>query len=362
MKERTCQECGSLFTPVCGNHKYCSYGCADASGKAHLVKPAGYIFHGTCARCGIAFESERKRKYHSDECMYQAQLEKQRASRFTPGLTCKRCGKALTGRHKAFCSPECHVKYYHVRKTDIAPLSDALIKIRIAERFTHIEHVSGHKSNGPIRVRCKACAGEFDINEQTTRKGRSAPCPHCLERERQEKAVQAERARLLGVVVALLQKRQKALTLKLIDAEQRTKVCTVCGTPFCSWHGLLTCSHECKKEQQKRAHRQNKHVRKAAKRANGPIDRDISLEKLIKRDKNTCHICGRKCDARDFRADAAGNFIVGGNHPSIDHVMPLAKGGTHTWGNVKLAHHKCNWVKSDAVLYERANGQLALAI
>lgn len=360
--EKICVVCGNLFEAAGYAAKYCSYECQYNHNKtlgatAHYLRPKGWLFCGTCPRCGLAFESERKRKYCSRECQRQAGREIAKAARFVPGRRCHWCGGELPSSRKAFCSDACYDA--SIGRTGVKHLSDTLIKSCIAERFNHIEHVSGHKSNGPIRVRCKVCAGEFDINEQATRKATYvALCPHCLERERQEKAVQAERARLLGVVVALLQKRQKAL----IDAERRTKVCTVCGTPFCSWHGLLTCSHECKKEQQKRARRQYKHVRKAAKRANGPIDSDISMEKLIKRDKNTCHICGRKCDARDFRADAAGNFIVGGNHPSIDHVMPLAKGGTHTWDNVKLAHHKCNWIKSDAVTYERANGQLALAI
>jgi len=251
------------------------------------------------------------------------------------------------------------VEYYHVRKTNVVPLSDALIKFRIAERFTHIEHVSGHKSNGPIRVRCKVCAGEFDINEQTTRKATHvASCPHCAERVRLEKAERAERIRLMYALTAALQHRKRAL----LDEERRTRECVVCGKQFVSRNGLMTCSGKCNKKHQKRFKKQSKHVRRAKKLANGPIDRDISLERLVKRDRNVCHICGRKCDARDFRADASGNFIAGVNYPSIDHVMPLSKGGTHTWDNVKLAHHRCNWVKSDAVLYERANGQLALAI
>jgi len=32
-------------------------------------------------------------------------------------------------------------------------------------------------------------------------------------------------------------------------------------------------------------------------------------------------------------------------YPSIEHVIPIAKGGKHTWDNVKLAHRKCNMEK-----------------
>lgn len=40
------------------------------------------------------------------------------------------------------------------------------------------------------------------------------------------------------------------------------------------------------------------------------------------------------------------------NHPeavSMEHVIPISKGGTHTWFNVGPAHVKCNINKSDRI-------------
>lgn len=34
---------------------------------------------------------------------------------------------------------------------------------------------------------------------------------------------------------------------------------------------------------------------------------------------------------------------------TIEHVVPLSKGGTHTWDNTVPAHAKCNWDKGDAL-------------
>lgn len=31
--------------------------------------------------------------------------------------------------------------------------------------------------------------------------------------------------------------------------------------------------------------------------------------------------------------------------PELDHVVPLAMGGTHTWGNVKCSCRRCNGAK-----------------
>lgn len=30
---------------------------------------------------------------------------------------------------------------------------------------------------------------------------------------------------------------------------------------------------------------------------------------------------------------------------TLEHIVPLALGGTHTWDNVGTSHAKCNWLK-----------------
>lgn len=39
-------------------------------------------------------------------------------------------------------------------------------------------------------------------------------------------------------------------------------------------------------------------------------------------------------------------------HPmaaTVDHILPLSKGGTHTWDNVAPAHASCNFLKGDSL-------------
>jgi 5-methylcytosine-specific restriction endonuclease McrA len=67
-------------------------------------------------------------------------------------------------------------------------------------------------------------------------------------------------------------------------------------------------------------------------------DRGIGLVSLRKRDGDLCHICG---GLMEFQISTVYNP----SRASIDHVVPLAKGGTHTWCNVKLAHLRCNLSK-----------------
>lgn len=53
----------------------------------------------------------------------------------------------------------------------------------------------------------------------------------------------------------------------------------------------------------------------------------ISLEDLFERDGGVCHICRKK---------------VAWDEKSMDHLIPLSQGGSHTWDNVALAHRNCN--------------------
>lgn len=81
----------------------------------------------------------------------------------------------------------------------------------------------------------------------------------------------------------------------------------------------------------------------------GNFDNDITLEKLYNRSTGVCALCGRPCDYEDYVFNGSV-FIAGNRYPSIDHIKPLSKGGSHTWDNVQLAHKQCNSIKSDKTL------------
>lgn len=79
----------------------------------------------------------------------------------------------------------------------------------------------------------------------------------------------------------------------------------------------------------------------------GGYDATITLEKLYNEFNGTCYICGEYCSWEDKKITTEGHFIAGESYPSIDHIVPLSKGGTHTWDNVSLVHYRCNVNKSD---------------
>ena len=65
----------------------------------------------------------------------------------------------------------------------------------------------------------------------------------------------------------------------------------------------------------------------------GKIDRAV----IIARDNSTCYLCGKR---------------VAKKHLQIDHVQPLAKGGAHTYENLRVACAACNGRKGDLTLGE----------
>lgn len=67
--------------------------------------------------------------------------------------------------------------------------------------------------------------------------------------------------------------------------------------------------------------------RRRARKQGAAVVEKISLAALYERDAGVCHICKKKVAWRD---------------KSMDHLVPLSKGGDHSWVNVALAHRVCN--------------------
>ena len=77
----------------------------------------------------------------------------------------------------------------------------------------------------------------------------------------------------------------------------------------------------------------NWHARRAIAAGATEIDRTITISKLLERDNYTCGICGLFIDQHATRHS---------DKPSIDHILPLCRGGQHTWNNVRATHCGCN--------------------
>ena len=79
---------------------------------------------------------------------------------------------------------------------------------------------------------------------------------------------------------------------------------------------------------------------------------------VARRDGWACYLCGVTCSRESGRYRDDGTWKCGPLYPTLDHVIPKAKGGPHTLENVRLACHRCNCSKHvrdlDAFLIKKA--------
>lgn len=123
----------------------------------------------------------------------------------------------------------------------------------------------------------------------------------------------------------------------------REKTCTNCGETFYTNDARKKyCTKECRKKLYNKTIR----IKRYQQITSREHDNDITLQQLYIRDKGRCYICGGQTDWNDYKL-INKTKIGQGNYPSIDHVIPLTKQGTHTWDNVRLAHTKCNQRKGN---------------
>ncbi len=99
------------------------------------------------------------------------------------------------------------------------------------------------------------------------------------------------------------------------------------------------CSQNCRRQSEGflSAKRANKARRRAIRKGTDRTDR-FDPYQIFVRDRWFCQLCGVKTPE-----PLRGQMVW--NSPELDHIVPLAKGGTHTWDNVQCACRQCNGQK-----------------
>lgn len=222
----------------------------------------------------------------------------------------------------------------------------------IGERMPEAEYAGNYTgADGRVDLRCKKCGAVFNRSMISVRKGHCS-CPECAKRKADEAKTIREKAKRLKDEEAERKRKEREAKAQEREAERKRKSeawknrpyhkCLVCGTLT---QNPKYCCKDCLNKAKQTTHAHRRRARLKAQM----VDKDITIEGLFRRDKGVCSLCGGRCDLEDYTV-REGVFIAGDWYPSIDHIKPISKGGLHSWGNVQLAHRRCNTLKSDSEL------------
>lgn len=310
-------------------------------------KSCSFIFKGAemkeiieCEYCGKPFEKKNyNQKYCSKECYLKSNHPSQAVHEIR---VCPGCGKEFVTKNasSSFCSKKCyaHLNNKRVRgwqrsKKQIS--ESAFERVCNSLRKCGYEYVSGYEScQSKIVIKCLRCGTEMRICADSCRDNRPIVCKQCSRNERQKarelKKAELDRQRFINQL-----KPTKGIQLEF-------GTCQLCG-------GLIAGN---RKKYCEDCSRIISNQRKE-KRVEGKKKSSWTWQRLEKLTGNlTCQICGRECDPNDYEV-RDGTFIAGNNYPSVDHIIPLSKGGKDTCDNLQIACRYCNSHKRDRLNYER---------
>lgn len=206
-----------------------------------------------------------------------------------------------------------------------------------------LERIGKYTNNKvPFAIRCKRCGSVFKRKYNSLQQ-RHSGCPSCAERHFEELQKQKREAQLQKEADRLRMKaeRDSRETNRSLAKRLANHVCKTCGRTYCieltGYNSTTYCSEMCQTSYYRRKHDQQRYRKMYSKRH----DNDITLRKLFDRDNGVCYLCNKPCDWNDCQRSES-TFIAGPTYPSIDHVVPLAKGGLHVWDNVRLCCRECN--------------------
>lgn len=140
--------------------------------------------------------------------------------------------------------------------------------------------------------------------------------------------------RIAGLTLAV---RQREMKSRLAQASNPLlqRFCPQCGqlVPM----GLakrIYCSRRCNKANARKAWKEKRRVQ-----LSGGRYQRFTRREIFRRDRFTCMLC--------LRPLAMNASAPHPDSPTLDHRIPLSRGGSHSRQNVQAAHFHCNSLKSD---------------
>ena len=208
-----------------------------------------------------------------------------------------------------------------------------------------VEYTKIYYSKPKRTAICQECGKEFTVGRECkgvycSRKCQTIAYGRVRTAEAQDRAAKAkEEAQIKANQKAFIKAANRLVARKkaekekerqdFIKAAKRLKLCMECGSLFVSHNNSIYCSDNCRGRRENRLSDEYKRYAKLE-----DVDYSITLLKLMKRDGETCRGCHKKLN---INTDPCSK-----DYPTIDHIIPISKGGAHKWSNVQLLCRSCN--------------------
>lgn len=298
--------------------------CKQCAKTYPWTRGVGQKFRGCCSvECHTAADNLRRKK---------------------PTPDCLGCGVCLPSAHHKRCAPcnEKHYEGYHQRRAralGVKPMAEA-----IAARRASSVRYSGYL--------CTGC-GEAFVPKAVNR---MAYCSGSCHRATIAKSAQIRREALYALRVETtalrLIRTGMPACLKRINQIRvwidRSKApCLACASPIGAKRAKVSttayCSSRCVQTQPHYTEFKRTARLKGKARKRAATVESVSPARVFERDGWMCHLCGGKT-----LKDKRGTYHP--KAPELDHIVPLSKGGEHSYRNTACAHRKCNAAKSDKIM------------
>ena len=348
-----------------------------------------------CQRCGTGFEPSNHdrggyQRFCSSKCRERAvgaRVYRRKQEERIAALKCRQCSGQITGRVKQFCSSKCRSDWHNanavtvlvtrsckccygifvidkqypdrycsqfcrgfmqevwprpIKRQAYDPRPDGKLcsisecdKPVIAKELC-IRHYSAMRMATGQRARylftCEVCHLDGDSYDIQTTK--HAPC----QRRTSRKELIMSRSKELAIWD---NPKYKERPVNVLPKGQIlfAGTCWNCGVSWVSYDLRHSCSDECRDIIKKETRKRNGGGhRKRTRHYGGIWEPGITSLSVFEASGWICQLCFSFADPRE----STGLWM-----PTLDHIIPVARGGHHTRENLQLAHMICNAYKRD---------------
>jgi 5-methylcytosine-specific restriction endonuclease McrA len=364
-----CQRCGSGWVTKKGKDKVsCPECCKQQRAKALRQGRLPASEHRSCQRCGASFEAVGgnaiRHGKHCDQCKAEARKEwvanykdeiktgvrtpeKKGTPSRRPERTCEMCGKKLKppNQHK-YCSNKCFVD---ARKAGQQQWDRR-------GQLESVWHRGGRWANAPS----KKIVGEMEHNFQKFVRDMNS---FRLIREARSFMYRAlypvvyigdDECKVCGVKIQM--GRKGYCSVKCMQQHEVQMPCRRCGGLAIAKAGRKSAVCVSCKERVARLAKQRcgrNHRQRA--RHHGVKYVAFPVRSIYERDGYKCQLCGKQVLSKAAYRKRDGKIHQ--RSPTIDHIVPMCKGGNHEPENCQTACFICNSRKSG-----KGGGQTRLAL